>query len=148
MRSIDGELEAIRTEAGGLLRGEDVVAFARAENTALHAKFQWDDTLAAEQYRLWQAREIIRCHVLVLDRGEDKVTTRAYVSLMGDRTEDGGGYRTMVDVMTDRSLRKKLLAQALADAERWQQKYQLLAELTPVFRQLARLRKRQEAHVD
>lgn len=125
------ELEFIRKKNGGLLRGADVVDFATNPKTALHDKFQWDDSAAAREFRLWQARELIRVAVTVL-KGTDK-STRCFVSLYDDRKTDGGGYRAMVDVMSDPEMRTALLQQANAEAQSYRQKYRMLLELAPLF---------------
>jgi len=74
--AIQQELESIRRSAGGLLRPEDVVEFARSPETALHEEFTWDDSEAAHQYRLWQARQVIRVNVTVIGNTESKVAVR------------------------------------------------------------------------
>lgn len=131
---IQQELEQIRDEHDGLLRAEDVVEFARNPQTALHSCFTWDDDEAARQFRLWQARRVIKVHVTVLPSVADPI--RIWVSLESDRKRPGGGYRHLEDVMADEDYRRQLLDQALRDARRWQRKYELLNELAPVFASL------------
>lgn len=125
------ELELVRKRHGGILRPADVVAFARDPQTALHAEFEWDDNKAAEQYRLEQARQIIRCAVRVVD--EDSPPVRTYVSLYSDRRA-GDSYRSLEDTLGDPQLRQQLLAQALREAESWRLRYERLAELKPICR--------------
>lgn len=125
------ELELIRQQNGGILRPSDVVEFARNPDTALHSKFTWDDTTAAHQYRLWQAREIIRVVVTVPDRATEPM--RVYVSLTDDRQEDGGGYRTLTEVMRKKDMRAALLSQAHDDMDRFQTKYRQIEELAGVM---------------
>lgn len=63
-------LEEIREENGGKLRPQDVVDAARAEKSPLHHYFDWDDTHAAEQHRLWQSRQLIkRVRIVIADDG-------------------------------------------------------------------------------
>jgi len=57
------ELTRIANKHNGLLRPADVIEAARPVGSPLHTRFTWDDTEAAHQYRLWQAREIIRVSV-------------------------------------------------------------------------------------
>jgi hypothetical protein len=123
------EMEALSRK--GLLRPDDVVEFARDKRTALHKKFTWDDTKAAHEFRLWQAREMIQ--VLVEVQPCTGKSYRAYVSLVDDRKKGGGGYRTLVSVLSDATLRKKLLAEALIDFDRWAEKYEGLKELAAIF---------------
>lgn len=53
-------LERIRARNKGILTPDDVVMDARDESSPLHAFFTWDDTEAAHQFRLDQARTLIR----------------------------------------------------------------------------------------
>jgi len=133
------ELEEIREASGGTLNPEDVIEYARDEETALHGVFTWDDTAAAHQHRLWQARQIIR--VCVTLREEiDNQPFRTYVSLTEDRGE--GGYRLLNDVLTDTDLRERLLAQALRELTAWQRKYDHLTALAPIFEAASKVKKR------
>lgn len=143
--SVQDELEAIRAKCRGILQPERVVAYAKNPKTALHKRFTWDDGRAAHQYRLWQARELIQCHVTVLEGTSESF--RTYISMRADRKTAGGGYRMIVDVMSDAGMRKRLLAEALDDAHHWQEKYRLLKELQPIFQELARLRRKTKAKV-
>lgn len=132
------ELAHIREEHG-TLRAEDVVEFARDETTALHGEFEWDDSEAAHQYRLDQARRIIRVNVQILPVGGRDIVVPVYVSLVQDRNQAGGGYRRLVDVMSDEELRAQLLQQAMKDFERVGLRYRALQELAPVFEALERV---------
>jgi hypothetical protein len=125
-------LLAICEKHGGVLQPEEVVACAHNPKSVLHSMFQWDDTEAAREYRLWQARELIRVSVIMLPETPDE-PVRAFVSLMSDRTKDAGGYRCMATVLSNRQQREMLLAQALKELQYWQKKYQQLTELAPIF---------------
>jgi hypothetical protein len=57
---VHDELETIRLGHEGKLRPPDVVEAARPKEAILHPLFEWDNSLAAEQYRLHQARNVIR----------------------------------------------------------------------------------------
>lgn len=125
------ELESIRLTHGQILRAHDVVAFAADPSTELHRRFIWDDTVAAHQFRLWQARQLIRT-VVVLEPNMPS-ETHVYVSLGDDRKTDGGGYRALIEVMSDEEMRAKLFVQAKREAREWQQKYRDLERLAPIF---------------
>jgi len=133
-------LESIRKKNGGILRAEDVVTAARPINHPLHSRFTWDNTEAAKQYRLWQAREMIRVTVTFI--GKARSTTRAYVSLIDDRKNEGGGYRTIQSVMLNKSMRQSLLNEALAELKVFELKYHQLKELVPIFNAAQRVRNR------
>jgi hypothetical protein len=127
------ELEEIAKIHKGVLRPADVVEFAKAEDTALHSKFEWDDSEAAQQYRLWQARQIIRVNITMLPNETDGKPVKVFVSMKSDRYNDGGGYRYLQDIMSEAESRERLLAQAYDELKVWRRKYQTLKELAPVF---------------
>lgn len=140
---IRAELERLREQNGGeLVQPEQVLEFARRNRrSALHAEFEWDDTEAAHQFRLEQARRIIRLNINVLETPNGNVTVPMYVSLVSDR-KAGGGYRTLESVMSSEELREQLLRQALDEFDRVRRKYQTLQELAPVFTALDRVARR------
>lgn len=133
------ELEFVRSQHDGVLRPEDVVEFARNERTALHGDFQWDDTAAAQQFRVWQARQVIRLTITVVDSPAGKHSIPMYVSLVTDRQKPGGGYRPLVDVMSSVDMRDELLRQALNELKTVKKKYQQLQELRPIFRAIEKV---------
>jgi hypothetical protein len=128
---IKAELERIRKANGGVLLPEQVVAAAKRESSPLHSQFEWDDGEAAHQFRISQARALIRVYVTVFSEGGSR-ESRTYVSLTSDRA-DGGGYRAMVDVLSNEDLRQQLLADAKADMLAFRSKYAALQELAMVF---------------
>ena len=140
-RNILHALESIRAKHGGILRPEDVVATAADPKSILHGQFEWDDGKAAQEYRLWQARHLIRVCVTIIPQAESG-EIRAYVSLKADREAPGGGYRALVDVLKDDELRRQLLAEALEEMEVFRSKYRRLRELAPIFEAAKRVRKR------
>lgn len=142
-QQIQHELEIVRERQGyDVLRAEDVVDFARDPGTELHKHFEWDDTKAAQEYRLEQARGLIRICVRVVPNDETGKVTRSYVSLRRDRNNrSGGGYRRIEDVMANHEMREQLLAEALDVLHRWERTYQNLTELAPIFEASKRVRK-------
>jgi hypothetical protein len=132
------ELEGIRKSNKGLLKGEDVLEFAKDPSTALHKRFEWDDTEAAYRYRLMQAQEIIRVAVTVLPNTNKPV--RAYVSLQRDRNS-GRGYRATANVLSSENLRQELVDEALDDMEVFKARYRILRELSKVFAEMDRAKK-------
>lgn len=125
---------------GGLLTPEAVVEFARPKTSPLHKRFLWDDTEAAHQYRLWQARQMISVTVRYVDIRGKKTPTRVFVSLTPDRDKKHGGYREMVEVLSDAELRRQMLKDALSEMELFEMKYQSLNELSVLFKASKELR--------
>lgn len=123
---------ALAGQHHGILRPENVVAFAKDEASALHSKFEWNNTKAGHEYRLWQARELIA--VVKVRIPETNGEYRAFVSLQADREKKGGGYRSLVTVLSEKNRRQQFLQEALAEFDRWQQKYESLVELAEIFK--------------
>lgn len=133
------ELNRIASKSGGVLKPELVVESARSPLSPLHDKFTWDDTQAAHEFRLQEARKLIRVtvHMLPNGRGEEE---RVWVSLKHDQAQEGGGYRTLVSVLSDADLRKQLLQQSLKDMQYFSEKYSHLEELSEIFSAMKKVR--------
>jgi len=109
-----------------------VVEEAQPETSPLHSHFEWDDGEAASNYRLWQARQLIRLNVTVMEPEHRSYKVRSYVSLTADRV-GAGGYRLVTDVLANTDMRKCLVRDALADLRVFRTKYGKLSELARVF---------------
>ena len=121
-------LTTIAKQNDGILQVDDVLAEASNEDSPLHKHFEWDDSVAAEQHRRYQARVLIqKCHITLVESEPTKI--RAFVSLQADRDE-GGGYRLTTSVMSDEELREELLHEMGLTIARWTRKLHLLDSLT------------------
>jgi len=128
------EIETL--QKNGNLHPIDIVNFAKDPATALHNCFDWDDTEAAQKYRLEQARSVIRVYVKV--HKSTHITTRAFVSLSTDR-KNGGGYTAMARVLSEEDKHQQMLADALAELAAVRKKYMQLKELVDVFKEIDRV---------
>jgi hypothetical protein len=134
------ELESIREKnPRGVLTPRAVVDAARSRTSHLHDCFQWDDTRAADEYRLYQARHVIAEFVVYLDGGtKGDPVVPFYLSLPNDRKIAGGGYRPTTTVMNNRQLRRQLLQEIRTDFDsfhsRWAGVSILMRELSPVLK--------------
>ena len=138
MNEIQEELARLMKLGGGILRPVEVVKAAKPKKSPLHDCFEWDDEKAGHEYRLNQARHLIVSVVVVASGGE---MLQAHISLKPDRYSPGGGYRAMVDVLSDKELRAQMLAEALAELEVFRRKYKDLKELAGIFAAMKKARK-------
>lgn len=76
-QSVGEELQRINEERGAL-RPSEVVNEARPESSPLHPAFEWNDSVAADEWRMHTARNLIRS-VHVVDDSEEPVAV--YVSV-------------------------------------------------------------------
>ncbi len=125
------ELKRLSKIHGGLLSPEVVVREAAEEKSPLHDYFTWDDDEAAQRWRIHEARRLINVCVEIIDDGKKNKEVNVFVSLKSDREE--GGYRTMVNVLSNASLRSELVSNALDEMEFFREKYKTLRELASVF---------------
>lgn len=104
----------------GIITAKAVVKDAKREESPLHKHFEWNDTKAARDHRLEQARALIRSVNITVDLPEP-TQVRAMVSVPTDRLT-GGGYRTLESVLSKKSLRHALAADIMRKAEIWEKK--------------------------
>lgn len=128
-QKVINELKSIAKKHKGVLRPEVVVEYARNKNNPLHNYFEWDDSVAGERYRLWQARQLIVS--VEYEPSANKKPVNVFVSLTSDRQK--GGYRLMEEVLDDKQYRSILLKDALNEMQLFQEKYKILSELVNVF---------------
>jgi hypothetical protein len=133
------ELRRIAANHKGILRPEDVIDCARDKKSPLHNKFEWDDSAAAQSYRIWQARQLISVSVEYIKVNNKEMPVRVFVSLSPDRLEKGGGYRCVNTVMTDESMREQMFSDAKADMVFFTDKYKILNELSKVFKEMKKI---------
>jgi hypothetical protein len=127
---IEEELRELAATHAGVIPPRAVVDFARDPETALHTKFTWDDSEAAEAWRLHQARRVLQVYVTVVAGKTEPV--RTFVSLTTD-LKAGGGYRLTVDVLANDEMREQMIHDATAELRRVRLKYKHLHELAEVW---------------
>lgn len=125
-------LAKIEKDHNGRIEPEFVVDAAKDEKHALHGHFQWDDALAAVEYRRDQAREIIRSLRIDISRSnvEPPRPIRAYVNVT---VEDAPHYASVTTAMGSKELRQQVIARAWAELEAWRCRHAELVELGRIF---------------
>jgi len=128
------ELERIREKEGCLVPAVVVAAASKPRNP-LHKEFEWDDSAAAGEYRLEQARRMLRSLEVVYEASPDKqmrvyevVTQPAHKDMPERKVYDDVG-----KILADPALRDELLARAIQEAISYRRKYSQLQELSLVF---------------
>lgn len=116
-----------------------VVEDARPEESPIHGAFEWDDSAAAEQFRLQQARNLtnsLRIEVVTTDRVEH---VPAFVNVVTTKQDAQGNtvaqrhYEDIHVVMNDPILREQVLEQARREIASWRKRYRMLSEFAPDF---------------
>ena len=65
-------------EAEGRLSGNELVEASRPEDAPLHNEFEWDDSVAAEQWRCQQGRTMIAAITVIREEMPKSEPVRAY----------------------------------------------------------------------
>ena len=110
----------------------NLVDASRPEEAPLHNEFEWDDHVAAEEFRRTQARLMISNLSIVIEEHKAE-PIRAFFSLQSGFRKNFGTYESTVAIMNDDQKREKLLDTAKRELEAFRKKYQILTELSDVF---------------
>lgn len=121
-------------QIGDEVKPKQVLDKARNPQTELHKCFDWDDTSAAEKYRIEQARHIVRNLIVVHRNVDDTESTpiQFRVMMKNDRSYDSG-YKQTIVMVKDEDEYKKLLDQAYLELHSFKQKYSCLSELAEIL---------------
>jgi hypothetical protein len=129
--SLRDQLQAIY-ESQGELTARGVVDVARDPGHPLHARFEWDDSVAGDKYREIQAGELIRS-VRVVDKTAEEApcSVRAFHSVPQG---SGRSYKPIEEIMDDPVTREIVLREAEREWHELHRRYQHLAEWLQVVR--------------
>jgi len=119
------EIRGIGEEASS----QQIVDRARDENSELHKCFEWDDSIAAEKYRLKQAGYVVH-HLVIKEETvpEDRPEIRYFFKPKAE-----SGYKPTKVIVRKEDEYKALLARAWAELQAFKVKYSMLTELQEIF---------------
>jgi hypothetical protein len=106
---------------------ENVLERARDEKSELHKCFEWDDSVAAEKYRLTQARMLIQLFVVKSDDEE-----RTYHPRIFQVTSERNKYERATFFIRNPDEYSVLLGRAKKELHDFQTRYKEIAELETV----------------
>lgn len=132
-KAVGEHLELLRKQCKGELTPEDVLADAQHDNSPLHSFFEWDNTAAAHQHRLAQARGLIRAVVAVYvddEKQRPAVRQKAYVHVPEPSAPH---YRETGHAMSVKKTRQMVLQRAWRELQAWKARYKDLQEFSDLF---------------
>lgn len=114
-----------------------VVDEARPADAPLHDRFEWDDAIAGDRYRLVQASELIRKFKITYAHDKDggAVEVREWVSV--ERPEQQRSYVPTEEAIVDPFTREMLKRECLREAKAFKIKYSRLEEYASIVASLA-----------
>lgn len=128
---VGAHIEMLRKKFRGELTPEDILDDAKHDNSPLHSFFEWDDSTAAQQHRLAQARGLIRSVVAIyVQPDKPAVRQKAYVHIAQGETSH---YRETSHAMKVKSTRDIVLKTAWREFQAWRNRYKDLKEFSDLF---------------
>lgn len=129
------------TSIGDKFTPEQIVSYAKKnKKSELHKCFEWDDTVAAQKYRISQAQTIIRNIVVVKEvDDEDKNTGRIVVRAIFSTNERTNEYETIQRTVVNQDSYDRLLIAAMNELEAFKRKYKTLTELAGIISEIETL---------
>lgn len=155
---VGNALEEIQKEKGHAT-SVDFLEYSRDEESETHDMFEWDDTVAAEKYRLHQSGVIINqlqveivytevetddTPIAIEDAEPRTIKANAWVNVGKRWTQDKTEKATYIDVvsaMNDVDNRKQVLFNASRELSVFKRKYQLFKELAKVVAEIDNFQK-------
>lgn len=127
--TIEKELRALHSR-DGVITCEAVLEAARPKNSPLHDYFTWDDSRAAERYRLIEAGRLIATVRIEYTpkKAAQVVYTPAFIPT-GTSSEGKKQYYPVEEVTKNDFLREKALADARNEMENTRARYSHLVDL-------------------
>lgn len=130
-KAVGEHLELLRKQCKGELTPEDVLADARHDNSPLHSFFEWDDTEAARQHRLAQARGLIKAVVAVYTQPERPAQRmKMFVHIPEPQAPH---YRETSHALSVQRTRKMVLERAWNELQAWRKRYATLSEFAELI---------------
>lgn len=123
-------------ERDGSITPASVLDEARDEASPLHTHFEWDDSEAAEQYRLVQARGLIRRYKVTVEVKPDTfVKVRQFSSVPAADPDEGTDYVLTSEALKDDVQRDFIFQQCMKEIASLRAKYGALVDFDAALRE-------------
>jgi hypothetical protein len=126
----------------GPLTPETVLQHARDKASPLHRHFEWNNSKAAEEYRLQQAAWLLRTVKVRVVVKDTRSSARAFIAVKVDPDEPSPRlqYVSLSAALDNPDWRAQMIEQALRELESFRQKYAVLSELKTVIVAIEKVR--------
>jgi hypothetical protein len=143
-RVISAELKRIQREQS-VITPKTVVAIAANKKSPLHKYFEWEDSVAAERYREWQARQLIASIYIVDSGDENAMPIRAFVALRPEEDDADDfmadrGYVNTPSIAGRQSYQLQVLAYARSQLVGWRNRFGAYKEFFGVVKEIDSLK--------
>lgn len=126
-------MEDVRCRTGGVLLPQATVDAAADPDHPLHGEFDWDNATAGDEWRLEQARRLIRrVRMVRVDDSEGPTDLRAYVNVRVGST--AGEYVPTEQAMADPVARQVVLRSMEREWRSLYRRYEHMQEFAEIVR--------------
>ena len=115
-------------ERDGKLTADNLVDASRPVDAPLHGQFEWNDSIAGEEWRKHQARNIINALVVRTEKAEP---VRAFFKI--ESGKDAHNYESILTIVETPDKHQMLISQVYRELKAFRNKYATIRELQPVW---------------
>lgn len=136
--TVGAALKSIEARDGNVT-SKSFLDYSRPVDSETHGMFEWDDSVAAEKFRLGQATSIInQLEVQIVEVGTEPEELKLHIAPAFVNTEVKkagvcGSFSNIVSVMSDPETRALTLHNAMRELAAFRRKYSSLSELADLF---------------
>ena len=141
------EIEKLNHNFGGYAPDGELVKISSKPNAVLHSLFEWDNTVAANTYRLQTEKKIKRSLIVCEESpkdGSEPMMVRIYQRASLINEDDNSRKRVWMstfDMLNDEEGRKQLLENARRELKSFVKKYDQLEELSDLINPITKFLK-------
>lgn len=121
------------------ITAKELLDASRDETAPLHSCFEWEDSVAAEQYRIYQARHLIgsiEIEYVKNDTPTPLARSRYFINVVSNAPKVQGKFATIDVAFNNDDYRVAVLKNALRELRAFQNKYSSYKELASVFKSI------------
>lgn len=138
----------------GTVTTVDFLEYSRKEDSETHSMFEWDDTVAAEKYRLGQAGKIITQLEVTYEYEEPvredmdvefttaEYKTSAYMNVAPKMPNNSSMFMSAERAMASEETREQVIKNAISELKAFERKYANYTEFAEVFTAIHKLDER------
>lgn len=158
---VGGVLNAIE-KSKGEVTAKEFLEYSRPADSVTHSMFEWDDSVAAEKFRLYQSGRIINQLAIEIVYTEDTTPQEVSINVIDDKPEiesdkpvatqtqivsayvnvkpksvrAAASFVHTIDALKDSQQRAQVLANARGELTSFKRKYSVYKELAAVIREI------------
>lgn len=133
-QTVGEKIEEIIAE-DGIVTKESFLEASRPEDSETHDLFEWNDTKAAEKYRLHQSNMAINQLIVKIQVAykSEPIRTRAFVNIEQETGRRKAQFLRIDTAMADMEYKSIVLANAIQELREFRKKYEAYTELAQIF---------------